>query len=129
MAHMALACNLLKAIGGKPRIAYKDVINRTSFPRKGLINNHELKSMKGHFVNVRPNLLVGLRPLTIRSSKTKKNGTIKASILTFMKWESPIKFEIHPHKDTTEEDTKNNTTCRQYKPFFDSTYELEKNVV
>lgn len=48
MTHMALACNMLRSIGGRPRIADKEVLERIKFPRRGLIRQYKSKTLTNY---------------------------------------------------------------------------------
>ena len=115
MRHLALASNLLLSIGGHPRIAYKDVVKRCSFPRNGLINSK--------LVNVLPDALLELRAMNLENT-----------IELFMEIEAPCKFEIL----LTEEDLKKrlkidsdaafNATKDEKLKTFSTQKELNKNI-
>ena len=94
MSHLALACNLLLSTkGGQPKLAYKDVIKRISFPRKGLAScKIQSKSKHGHFktVSCLPKTKFELLPMN-RSMHPKKITAIDG----FLKIEAPVKYHIH----------------------------------
>ena len=103
MLHMCLACSLLLSLTnnydkklnlGKrnidiPRIAYKDVVNATSFPRIGLASNKT--------VRVLPNLPLELRPMNM------------TTVQTFMQIEAPAKFTIDGGDNDGGSDSKDNS--------------------
>ena len=95
MSHLALACNLLLATkGGEPRLAYKDVVKRVSFPRVGLASckiNHKGGKKTIHCLK---DLELELLPMDIESrTDTKKKTAIDA----FLAIEAPVKFKIFDH--------------------------------
>eukprot|EP01084_Bolivina_argentea_P023170 43167_1 len=89
MQHMALACNLLTSIGGKPCIASRDVVDRTAFPRNGI---SKIKSkLFNKEIHVMPDLKLELAPMNTPDTAPKKT---KSTIETFMNIERPANFYI-----------------------------------
>ena len=80
MQHFSLACNLLLSIGGRPKIAYKNVAKRTQFPRKGLTKETD------NVPAVLPDLTLELSPMSVEGGN--------ASVNTFLQIEAPCKFII-----------------------------------
>lgn len=91
MTHLALACNLLRSIGGKPRIAYKDVVGeqgRCSFPRTGLVKAEDLQ------VYVLPDLKLTLAPMRVKKEVKGKLPVVAQPLRTFLQIEEPADFEL-----------------------------------
>jgi len=93
MTHLALACNLLRAIGGTPRIAHKEVVGesgRCCFPRKGLIPETPIDD-DGNTVGVFPDLELTLAPMRV---KNKAGDAVAQPLRTFLRIEEPANFDI-----------------------------------